>query len=125
MTSWFQYRPTKVTKDSIQRTVGEVCAEVIKDSYQRDDEEVPTEVFRHDDSEQVMSAAISANTNPELGANFGGTNGSELLEGIKQTMSLVRLAGQRVAMHVVPTPQMSFGGMSPLHEPRGGSSGQK
>ena len=73
----YKDRPTEVTEDSNQTFVRE---EVIKDSDQRDDGEVPIEHFGHDNSEDVVRATLSVNTNPELGVKFGDTNGSELLE---------------------------------------------
>ena len=79
-------RTTEVTKDSSQRTLSNICAEVTEDSDQIVNGEIPNgsiEDFRAENSDEPVSdteANISVNMNPDLGLNFKDISDSEALE---------------------------------------------
>ena len=85
-----QDRPTEVPKNSSQRTLSDICAEVTEDSAQILNREIPNgsiEDFRAENSDEPVSdsdANISVNTNPDLGLNCEDIKDSETLEHVQE-----------------------------------------
>jgi len=76
-------RPTEVTKDSSQRTLSDICAEVTEDSDQTVHKEIRNgniEDFRAENSDTT----ILVNTNPDLGLNCEDIKDSETLEHVQE-----------------------------------------